>query len=73
MISAQAFEFVDEQSRRFLKDKHWFESIAIPGVRGILNAFHRPAGSLVAMALQAPLTLGEREFKSRSRWARHSS
>ena len=73
MISAQAFEFVDEQSRRFLKDKHWFESIAIPGVRSILNAFHRPAGSLVAMALQAPLTLGEREFKSRSRWARHSS
>jgi hypothetical protein len=68
-ISRQAFDYVDEQSRRYLKDKHWFQSIGIPTVRGVLNAIHRPIGTAVAMALQAPLQLGKRRFRQTSRWA----
>lgn len=68
-ISRQAFKFVDQQSQRFLKGKNWFESLAVPGVRGALNAIYPVSGTAVAAALQAPLALGERRFKSRSQWA----
>jgi hypothetical protein len=68
-ISQQAFDYIDQQTERYLKDKHWFQSIGIPTVRGVLNAIHRPLGSAVATALQAPLQLGEQRFKKVSRWA----
>jgi hypothetical protein len=68
-ISRQAFDYVDQQLERYLRDKHWFQSFGIPTVRGVLNAIHHPLGSAAAVALQAPLQLGERRFKKKSRWA----
>lgn len=68
-ISRQAFEYSDELARRYLKDKHWFQSVGIPVVRHALNAIHPPVGSAFAMTMQAPLQLSDRQFKKASRWA----
>lgn len=68
-ISRAAFDTVDNLSHRYLKDKHWFRSLGVPAVRGILNSITPTLGSAVAVAMDAPFQLGERRFKSASRWA----
>ncbi len=68
-ISQQAFTYVDGIAQRYLKGRHLYESIGIPALRGVLNSLYAPVGTLAATALQTPLRLGERQFKSESRWA----
>jgi hypothetical protein len=68
-ISRQAFDYGEELSRRYLKGRHWFQSYGIPAVSGVLNQVQPLLGTAIAQGLQAPLELGERRFRSESRWA----
>jgi hypothetical protein len=68
-ISRVAFKTVDDLSHRYLTNKHWFRSIGIPAVRGVLNSAVPLVGSVAAVGLDAPFQLGERRFKAASQWA----
>lgn len=68
-ISRAAFASIDELARRYLKNKHWFRSIGVPAVRGVLNTVTPALGTAVAAGIEAPFMLGERKFKKASRWA----
>lgn len=68
-ISRAAFDTIDDLSHRYLKNKHWFRSLGIPAVRGVLNSVTPALGSAVALGIEAPFMLGESRFKNASRWA----
>lgn len=68
-ISQAAFDTIDDLSRRYLKNKHWFRSLGVPAVRGVLNSVMPALGTAVALGAEAPFMLGERRFKNASRWA----
>lgn len=68
-ISRAAFATMDDLSRRYLKDKHWFRSWGVPAVRGALNFVYPALGTAVAVGVEAPFEMADRRFKKASRWA----
>ncbi|WP_282845829.1 hypothetical protein [Microbacterium oxydans] len=68
-ISRAAFDVSDELSRRYLAPKGFFRSIGVPVVRGTVNMVMPGLGNAAALAIEAPHQIGERQFKTRARWA----